>query len=114
MRVQVILPDEVVERIDGEVGRGSRSRWITEACEARLGSGAAVAQTPVKRTVAGSIPASPASNVTRYREKIAPLITGSWKTPREISVVTGIHERIVEKMLEGMDVEWERGAVRLR
>jgi hypothetical protein len=32
----------------------------------------------------------------------------------QIAAATGIHERIVEKMLQGMDVEWQRGAVRLR
>jgi hypothetical protein len=160
MRLNVILPDEVVVRIDALVGRGSRSRWIAEACETRLGSvaersmaadcksvgetregsnpsrptklesGAAVAQAIVNRSVAGSNPASPAipytpgprravaerpaSNVQRYREKIASVIDKTWRTPAQIAAVTGIHERIVGKMLQGMDVEWQRGTVRLK
>jgi hypothetical protein len=130
-RVQILLPEELLERVDAAAGDGRRSEFIRGACEAHLGewkgfapllvpssdkleSSSVVECAPVKRSVAGSIPASPANNVQRYREKIAPVINGSWKTPREISVVTGIHERIVEKMLEGMDVEWDRGAVRLR
>jgi hypothetical protein len=69
---------------------------------------------PVPAAKAGRSPMPPANNVQRYREKIAPVIDKTWRTPVQISAATGIHERIVEKMLEGMDVEWQRGAVRLR
>jgi hypothetical protein len=137
---------ELASAIDDARGELGRSDWLRSLVETRLAqggevvtrlahnqeivganptpatkleSGAAVAQTPVKRTVAGSIPASPAkpapaSNVQRYREKIAPVIDKTWRTPTQIAAVTGLHERIVEKMLQGMDVEWDRGAVRLR
>lgn len=167
MRVQVILPDEIVGRIDELVGRGSRSRWIAEACEARLAQGgevvthlahtqeivganpapatklessSVVERRSVKPSVAGSIPASPATPLPevatlvekigvakagrssmppataaeRFRGKIRPVIEGRWRTPREIAVEVELPERIVVKMLEGMDVEWDRGAVRLR
>jgi hypothetical protein len=124
------VTDELASAIDEARGELGRSDWLRSLVEAKLGCSSEVERRSPKPRVAGSIPVSPATpipaakagrssmsaanNVQRYREKIEPLITGSWKTPREISVVTGIHERIVEKMLQGMDVEWDRGAVRLR
>jgi hypothetical protein len=126
------VTDELASAIDEARGELGRSDWLRSLVEARLSAPVLVVEQPVAveppREVievqpvvqmvpaakAGRSPMSAANNVQRYREKIAPVITGSWKTPREISVVTGIHERIVEKMLQGMDVEWDRGAVRLR
>jgi hypothetical protein len=130
------VTDELASAIDEARGELTLSDWLRGLVEARLSAPVLVVERPVvvepPREVievqpvvkpvaqmvpaakAGRSPTPSASNVQRYREKIEPLITGSWKTPREIAAVTGIHERIVEKMLQDMDVEWQRGAVRLR
>jgi hypothetical protein len=124
------VTDELASAIDEARGDLTLSDWLRGLVEARLSVPALVVERPVvveppreviavqpvAKPVVQMVPA--ANNAQRYREqyreKVAPVITGSWKTPRKISVVTGIHVRIVEKILEGMDVEWRRGAVRLR
>jgi hypothetical protein len=130
------VTDELASAIDEARGELGRSDWLRSLVEARLSAPVLVVERPVvvepprevievqpvaKPVVqmvpaakAGRSPTPSANNVQRYREKIEPLITGWWQTPKQIAEKTGIHERIVEKMLQGMDVEWSRGAVRLR
>jgi hypothetical protein len=133
-RLVVLVSPELASAIDEARGSMSRGLFVREAVATRLGlvepdlpevlpepevvvRAKAVASEkpkPVPAAKAGRSPVPSANNVQRYREKIEPLITGWWQTPKQIAEKTGIHERIVEKMLQGMDVEWQRGAVRLR
>jgi hypothetical protein len=129
-RLVVLVSPELASAIDEARGPMSRGLFVREAVAARLGlvepglpevlpepeplPEVATLVKKIAAAKAGRSPVPPASNVQRYREKIAPVIDKTWRTPAQIATVTGIHERIVGKMLQGMDVEWDRGTVRLK